>query len=551
MRPIEHLLHKARHRAQSSYSTRGLSLLGHHQYGGHHRHESISRALHAALPSPEDYDILRRASSHVSSYYVQVMFVSYDELGQDELEGNRALLYTPDSKTHPVLLAKYMFDLATTLHYLDAETYGQHGQLDRLSQKPHVLAKRLADTARRLVTTDDELLGTVEGLQCVMMDGIYQSNSLVAGQLMGFHRPLYRPPKLIDPSTKFNAQFFWHRLVYTDRVHCLMLGLPQGSLDQSRSSLPAFPRDQPISQLERIHCTIASRILERNDADPASLPPTTLKQMNRQLREAASVMPMGWWLIPNMPAAIAAADQGGPSIFWVMLRLVTQLHHYNLLNQLFLPYILRFNATKPWSVDVDLQLACVHASRQVLSRYIAFRRFNHVPFCCRAIDFFGLVAALALLFAHLDNQRRPHTEDDALGQHRIGDRTLLQQALDNMDNLARIRNDMVSAKTEAAGGKTYSAQRESLVGEGAQGQRGFSNALVFEVPIAHFGMLRITRDGAISKMTPLNTAPTAIPAQQPPFNPGPTATFDEWALQGVHAVFFNILLGDSTRNPST
>lgn len=380
---------------------------------------------------------------------------------------------------------------------------------------------------------------------------------------MGFHRPLYRPPKLIDPSTKFNAQFFWHRLVYTDRVHCLMLGLPQGSLDQSRSSLPAFPRDQPISQLERIHCTIASRILERNDADPASLPPTTLKQINSQLREAASVMPMGWWLIPNMPAAIAAADQGGPSIFWVMLRLVTQLHHYNLLNQLFLPYILRFNATKPWSVDVDLQLACVHASRQVLSRYIAFRRFNHVPFCCRAIDFFGLVAALALLFAHLDNQRRPHTEDDALGQHRIGDRTLLQQALDNMDNLARIRNDTVSAKSalilrrlldieaEAAGGKTYSAQRESLVGEGAQGQRGFSNALVFEVPIAHFGMLRITRDGAISKMTPLNTAPTAIPAQQPPFNPGPTATFDEWALQGVHAVFFNILLGDSTRNPST
>ncbi|TGJ81905.1 hypothetical protein E0Z10_g6840 [Xylaria hypoxylon] len=636
------------------YSSQAAIALSHSNAA---RYKTISQALHAALPSSEDYDILRQASSHVSIYFDQVMFVPYSELEQGEFEPNRALLYTPDPDTHPVLLAKYMFDLATVLHYLDPETYGQ---LDCLSQKPHVLAKRLADTARRLVTTDDELLGTIEGLQCVMMEGIYQANcgnlrrawiafrrAMVAGQLMGIHRPLYQPLKSIDPSTRFDAQFFWSRIVYTDRFHCLMLGLPQGSSDRSMASESALARDTPLGRLERIHCAIASRILERNDADPASLDPITLKQIDHDLQEAAKVMPSSWWLAPNLPAAVVAAGKGDKSVFWEMLRLVTQLYHYNLLNQLYLPYMLRFNPAEPW--PGHFQLTCVNASREVLSRSIAFRSFNRVPFCCRAADFFALVAALTLLLAHLDSHRRRHHHDgtssnsgnlDVLAHQHLGDRALLEQALENMDALARTSNDTLSAKsagllrrlldieTEAASGETYRAQREGSL-EAAQGQ-AHDDAHVLRIGIPHFGTIRITHDGAISKMTPPSAAPTTVPAPppniihyngsashqgpglgetssstpvietslrvrhiptsnddtiptqsqqqpnlyekgnpatgveepsfhypsafddtiQPYLNPGPTATFDEWVLQGADTAFFNNLLGDSIRDAS-
>ncbi|KAF2967867.1 hypothetical protein GQX73_g5697 [Xylaria multiplex] len=618
-------------------------------------YERISKALHAALPSSEDFDILRQASAHVSIYFDQVMFLPYSELERGEFEGNRALLGTPAPDTHPVLLAKYMFDLATALHYLDPETYGQ---LDRLSQKPHVLAKRLADTARRLVTTDDELLGTVEGLQCVMMEGIYQANcgnlrrawiafrrAMVAGQLMGIHRPLSRPLKLIDPSTRFDAQFFWSRIVYTDRFHCLMLGLPQGSSDRSMASESALARDTPLGRLERIHCAIASRILERNDADTSSLNPATLKQIDHDLQEAAKVMPSSWWLAPNLPAAVVAAGKGDQSVFWEMLRLVTQLYHYNLLNQLYLPYILRFNPAESW--PAHFQLTCINASREVLSRSIAFRSFNRIPFCCRAADFFALVAALTILLVHLDSHRRRHSHDDTspnsgnldvLAHQHLGDRALLEQALENMNVLARISNDTLSAKSagllrrlldieaEAAEGETYCAQRESSA-KAAQGQ-AHDDAHVLRIGIPHFGTIRITREGGISKMTPPNVPPTAIPAplpsaihydgsssqpeprlakisssmpvietsprvrympspyndttptqlQQQPnlfeesnpaagseelafhhpsmiddafqqyLNPGPTATFDEWVLQGADTAFFNNLLGESIRD---
>ncbi|KAJ8123750.1 hypothetical protein ONZ43_g372 [Nemania bipapillata] len=576
------------------------------------------------------------------------MFVPYDELERGEFVSNRAFLYTPPPGTHPVLLTKYMFDLATALHYLDPETYRQ---LDRLSQKPHVLATRLADAARRLVTTDDELLGTVEGLQCVMMEGIYQANcgnlrrawiafrrAMVAGQLMGIHRPLSRPLKLIDPSTRFDAQFFWNRIVYTDRFHCLMLGLPQGSSDRSMASESALAKDTPLGRLERKHCAIASRIVERNDADPASLDSATLKQIDHELQEAAKTMPSNWWLVPNLSAVNAAAGKSDRSVFWEMLRLVTQLYHYNLLNQLYLPYILRPNPAESW--PGHFQLTCANASREVLSRFIAFRSFNRVPFCCRAVDFFALVAALTLLLVHLDSHQRRHSHNDTssnsgnldvLAHQHQGDRALLEQALENMDALARINNDTLSAKSAglvrrlldieagATSGEVSDTQGEGLAEE-AQGQAQ-DDAHVLRIGIPHFGTIRITCEG-VSKMTPPNTAPvssathhdnftsepepglaeaslstsatktppavqcpptshndmastqlqqqpnlldhenstiepdrldfhysgTMDDAFQPYLNPGPTATFEEWVLQGADTAFFSNLLGEPGRD---
>ena len=97
-----------------------------------------------------------------------------------------------------MLLAHYFFFIATVLQYLDPES---HGQLKGMAESPRAMMSRLADTAISLVTTHDELLGTVEGLEVVMMEGIYQANcgnlrrawiafrrAMGLAQLMGMHR---------------------------------------------------------------------------------------------------------------------------------------------------------------------------------------------------------------------------------------------------------------------------------------------------------------------------------------------------------------------------
>ncbi|KAL7619831.1 hypothetical protein AAE478_010376 [Parahypoxylon ruwenzoriense] len=91
-----------------------------------------------------------------------------NRLGQEHHEDS----FAPSKKglSHPVLLAKRVFLIATLLQYLDPES---HEQIKYMSESPRVIMKRLADTAARLVTTNDNMLGIVEGLECVMMEGIY------------------------------------------------------------------------------------------------------------------------------------------------------------------------------------------------------------------------------------------------------------------------------------------------------------------------------------------------------------------------------------------
>ncbi|KAI1083469.1 hypothetical protein F5B20DRAFT_568632 [Whalleya microplaca] len=496
-----------------------------------------SPVLHAALPPREDVEVLWKAGAHVSIYFHQVMTTPYAELEGNGLHSPSTLLDIPGPNTHPVLLAKHMFLIATVLQYLDPES---HEQIKELSENPRVMMKRLADTAASLVTTNDELLGTVEGLECIMMEGIYQANcgnlrrawisfrrALVIGQLMGIYRATRHPLKAIDPNTKFNPQFFWHRIVYTDRFHCLMLGLPQGSPDRSMASDAALANDTPMGRLERVHCAIASRILERNDSDPGSYDFATTQEIDKELQQAAKIMPSRWWLAPNLPATATLAGQDDKSVFWEMLRLVNQLYHYNLLNQLHLPFMLGFNSAES-SRQGYSQMTCVNASREVLTRFITFRSFNRVAYCCRAVDFFALMAALTLLLAHLDSHgRRRHSGHDShanssgggsssnlnfLAHQHLGDRAILEQALENMQQVARVNKDALSAKSasllrrllaieaDAADGKAYSTQSIRISDAPPQQVRDETNVLRIGIP--YFGTIRIAREGAISKETP-------------------------------------------------
>ncbi|KAI0603275.1 hypothetical protein F4775DRAFT_532855 [Biscogniauxia sp. FL1348] len=500
------------------------------------RDRKISEALYAAFPSPEDIGILWQTGAHVSIYFHRVMSTPYLDLERDGLDLPKTPFPIPGPDTHPVLLARSMFLMATLLQYLDPES---HEQIKYMSEPPRVIMKRLADTAARLVTTNDNMLGTVEGLECVMMEGIYQANcgnlrrawiafrrAMVVGQLMGIHRATSHP-KVIDPNTKFNAQFFWYRIVSTDRFLCFMLGLPQGSLDRSMATQAALGADTSMGRLERMHCVIASRILERNEADPGSYDFSTTQKIDMELQDAAKIMPSSWWLAPNL-AAVVGHDE---SVFWEMLRLVNQLYHYNLFNQLHLPFMLRFNSDE--RLYGYSQIACANASREVLCRFITFRSFNRVAFCCRAVDSFALMASLTLLLAHLDS-RRPRPSDDGahasnsnsgslnfLAHQYLGDRAIIEQVLKTMEELAHMNNDAICANSasllrrlliieaEAANGKVYSIQREqgSDTQQQQQQKPKQSEVNVLRIGIPYFGTIRLTRqDTATTEMPPSTAA---------------------------------------------
>ncbi|KIX10690.1 uncharacterized protein Z518_01774 [Rhinocladiella mackenziei CBS 650.93] len=204
-----------------------------------HKSESLSRFLHGSLPSREDTERIYNAIPQRPVLAHEMMTMPYTCLSQNDRIQSGNSFEIPDPKMHPVLIARHMLLLASLLQHLHPEV---HADIKGLSETPRVMSEPVANLAISYVTTKDELLGSIEGLGCIMIESVYQANignlrrSWVAGrravsvaQLMGLNRSNNRAQyEVLDSRTKYDPRVMWSRIVFLGRFLCLMLGLPQG-----------------------------------------------------------------------------------------------------------------------------------------------------------------------------------------------------------------------------------------------------------------------------------------------------------------------------------
>ena len=496
------------------------------------KYDRLSRFLNAALPSREDTERIRKASPHPAVPAHELMTMPYTTLVQNGAEKAESLLELPSPNLHPVLIARHMLLLASLLQHLHPDV---HNEIKGLSEPPRAMSSRLADLAIDLVTTKDELLGNIEGLECIMIESVYQANlgnlrrSWVAGrkavtiaQLMGLNRSDNRAQyEVLDPRRmKHHPQIMWSRIVFLDRFLCLMLGLPQGCTDRSMSSAAMLTTDLPMERLERIHCVVASRILERNGSDPSFHGLSLTRTLDLELQRAARSLPSKWWLMPKLD--IGRTDSR--AMFWNTGRLFAQVLHYNLLNQLHLPYMLRSSsAERKYEYS---RITCVNASREVLTRFIALRSFNGIASSCRIVDFLALMAAITLLLAHLD----AHIDSQLTGRENLlahqyhSDRAMTEHVQENMIEVNRLNSDALSVHSadllrrllaidvETTDSYPQYAGRVSVHEAGTEtAPSDQDDETVVSVHIPYFGIIKIAREGVSmkrpeSKSTPARTS---------------------------------------------
>ncbi|KAL5044199.1 hypothetical protein BDW71DRAFT_216013 [Aspergillus fruticulosus] len=480
------------------------------------RYERLSRFLHELLPSREDIESICEASRHSSILSHELLTTPYTTLYQNGLQTPESLLQTPDPNMHPVLIARYMLQLAILLQHLSPDL---HKEIKGLAEPPRVAMERLADAVIYHVTTNEELIGSIESLECIMLESLYQVNignlrrgwvasrrAMSVAQLMGLHRSdnqaLY---KALDPETKYNPQLMWLRIVILDRQLCLLLGLPQGCTDQSMASEARLANDCPMGRLEYLHCVVMSRILERNASKPSCRDLAATRAIDLELQKAAGSLPSKWWLVPRLD--LASTDL--QAVFWDTRRLVLQICHYNLLNQLHLPYMLRPSSAE--SKYEYSRITCVNASREVLSRYNSLRSFNRIAYSCRTVDFLALMAAMALLLAHMDSHR--DGAENLLANQYLADRGMIEQVQEHMSEINRLNSDELSAQSAdllkallavdmekgngrvsvKEAGSEAMGQQEAMGQEGEEGEEGKEEGAM-RVHIPYFGIIRIGRE---------------------------------------------------------
>ncbi|KAF9870733.1 C6 zinc finger domain-containing protein [Colletotrichum karsti] len=278
--------------------------------------------------------------------------------------------------------------------------------------------------AASLVTSNDQLLNSLEGLECLLLEAAYHTNAgdlrrawlvikraVAHAQLIGLHRGHPANPVVLDPETQTSPSIMWHRIVSEDRYLALMLGLPP---DTSARAVPAnmslAAGECPSEYLERIHAQAMGLIAARNVEDDASGDILATQEIDQMLQQAARSMPDNWWLLPTAKRRSESSNIGNVESLENVLRILLQITHFNLLVLLHLPQMLRRVSVHSQSYSKD---ACVNASRELLGRYVKFRCMNQISFCCTGIDF----AAFTAYF---------------LGHQRLSDRATIEEVVDLM-----------------------------------------------------------------------------------------------------------------------
>lgn len=539
-----------------------------------HHYEDLSHALAAAWPSQHDIDLICSLPVGISSYLHSGISTPYSSIGDDHDRSLKDILQLPPVGSHPVLFARKLLILGT---FLQGIVPAAIRDSQDVGGSYHETMVRVVDTAIRLVTTNEDLITSVEGMECIMMEALYQNyagklhrawmavrRAITVAQMMALHRGLSSPSlRILTPETRsrFNADQIFFRLVEMDCYLSVMLGLPRTSLEARFASDKALRNCEPVDRMQRMHCAMADRILRRDETDHSET-----HNIDTIIQKAATEMPPKWWVIPNLSNNVK-----GIEVLHTTMRLMDQLTHYHLLMRLHLPFILR---SDPGQNHEHSRITAVTASRETLMRFVAFRTSNPAHYYCRGTDFLAFIASIVLCLAYIDSRKEhqpaslssaPINHITFLTHSRPSDRGLMEHTLDIIESMALPGTDAISSRisnilrpllaieAHAASGTSYSikSHRGDAEALDCHGELADDGREV-RVHIPYFGTITFEHCGssgsnlndpaveqAFLPWTPLTDISSGV--EDGSMTNGP----EQWDLQGVDVALFDSLFGDA------
>ncbi|KAK7229437.1 hypothetical protein V2G26_001607 [Clonostachys chloroleuca] len=499
------------------------------------KYESVCRELLSIWPAARDMEIILGAPVHNSAMMRGASLTGPVKLPEMELPSPETLLELPSPSSHPVLIARKLLLLATFLQGIPPASWGH---LENLRVSRQELMTGAVSKAHHLVTSNDELVASIEGIECLMLEGLYESYSgslrpswlatrraVTIAQMLGLHRGV-RPTSLTRAT--FKPDHVWFRLVQLDRYLSIMLGLPPISVDDSFAEPEVLDTCTPEERMQRLNCAAAGRLLRRTPTD--ALDPAKTKEIDKLLQDSSASLPPQWWLTPTLSSCHGQMDTIRDT-----LRFNGHFMHYHMLVHLHLPYLLSLETSRDYDYS---RMAAISASREILSRIASFRTFRPTGYYCRGVDLLAFLACTALGLAHICDHSRRRTGDGEfpfLDHQRLSDRGLLEHTLQYMSDMARVNDDaigsMVAALLEhllaieedAAAGSSYtvtSCMDSDMESEEETGGSHFKlspDGSVLTIHLPHIWVVRIAhgpgQSGRLPTKTSRNSTSTSEPAE--------------------------------------
>lgn len=356
-------------------------------------------------------------------------------LGPSAFNPNHSFDIPSIGKESPAVIAQMLLYVAVCLQQLP---HGYDISQLGITTSIEIRVDKIVSTVAGLVTSDDELVASVQGLECLVLQGLFHMNAgnlrrswltfrraMNIGQLMGLHKREELSTTPLPPG----GVNLWRSLMQADRYLSLLLGMPAGAeniviLAHETFSNPNIDHD---TLFIRKLTNLAGGIIERNQSDYIHAFAST-QELDEKLEHTARGMPESWWEVPSY---IETASKD-PSSATKFDRIMSQIYYFQLESFLHLPFMIRAATERRYEYS---KFTCLKSSREIISRYLTIRRSGTKSFCCKVVDFAGFTASVTLLLSMLEI---PPAGGDtiAVQDQKRSDRELVETVLGAMDECA-------------------------------------------------------------------------------------------------------------------
>ncbi|KAL7921300.1 hypothetical protein ACQKWADRAFT_296091 [Trichoderma austrokoningii] len=442
----------------------------------------VSHVLSELTPSRAVVEFIDRESSP----WISQLLRPLPSLRQSVTFSLTRLLPTePMSASHPTVIARALMVIVICLQQLPKSTDMSEY---RLPSSRNEYMEHLTTTIISLVTSDDELIATSEGLECLLLISIYFVNSgrprrswlnnrraLAVAQLMDLHKT-----SVHDTEEAGSIAGIWPHILHYDRHISQTLGVPCGVV----GSYEPFVLDdltymQQLSdgQQDMLHQRqlgrIAAHLIERDQRSPALAVPIMMS-IDSALGSLAKAMPSSWWH-PFDRVSGSQADAMG----MLYSRYNVQLWHHHLDMANHLPFMLDVTDERRCEYS---RIQCLRAARELIKVYIPLRTTFGMFSCCMT-NFQAFTAAVALIFNMF--LQAPAAKYEVLSGQRAADWGLISATIDVLDAATERFDDCVALQ----------ARDVLQLLQAIENDPGSLKGDRFHFTIPYFGVISIARKG--------------------------------------------------------
>lgn len=448
--------------------------------------ERVQNILRSALPSKNDMKlVLGLTEEWWESWQLGYPGVC---VGDQPFSLTEFVFHALD-EGYPTDLAIVLLCFAMSLHHLPLSF-----DLSKLQQVGSV--KTMTGEcleAAAYVTTDDDLAGSIEGLECLILQSklylvmeqprkswLGYRRAVNIAESLKLHRSTVRLASDFDHITSDRKQSVWWQIYQADRALSLLLGFSIGIPDTCCN----LDLDEPTNAKNYIRkvAAIGSRIAERNQANSVNIRNghALTKQIECQLDDLIEQMPANW-----RDTSRESVERDGRRV-WV--RLLPQLWHYQMAVLLHLPYMLRSGSNPTF---LHHKFKCLEAAREMTTRFLIMNdRTRCALRSCKTVEFQAFISTVVIVINMLGKDNNQTQYNDSSSEK---DCTIVNNMI---RDLRKVSKDHNAVEFRAA---------EVLMALKAIGQNEAETGRAFKVNIPYFGSITIAR-----RVRPNTTIATAL-----------------------------------------